>query len=137
MRRLVRVTSVAMSQSSHRDGPRQNERARLRIDEGSAAGRNYAMAFADQAGNYASFSVTEMRLSERLEDLANAALRGLLDRGVAVDETRVQQCRKSLPHSGLANPHEPDEHKRAVEAARERCDALGRDFSREGHCRLG
>ena len=126
--------SLDIAIEPYRDATVQDQRAGFGIDESATAGRNHAVPFVDQPGDYTAFAIAKIRLAELVENLADAALRRGFDSGVAIDEIGAHQIRQPLANGGFARAHQPDQNDRPIDAARQRRDLVGRHFGRVGHC---
>ncbi len=89
--------------------PRDDERARARIDEGAAAGSQHSARAGHQAGYHAALAVAEMRLAEAGKDIADGHAGGGFDFGVAVVERPAEPGGEAAADRGLAGPHQADE----------------------------
>ena len=96
------------------DGGRlfQDQRARLVIDEGAAAGGDHLGPAIDQPRDHAPLPVAKIGFAELFEDFGHAHAGGFLDRMVGIDEGHAQPVRQSAPYGRLAHAHQADKHDR-------------------------
>ena len=71
----------------------EDQRARLVVDEGAAAGRDHLGRAVDQPGDHAALPVAEMRLAEALEDIGDRHAGRRLDLLIGIDKGQPHPLR--------------------------------------------
>ncbi len=97
-----------------RDGAVADQRARLRLDEGAAAGGDDPLALADQPGEHATLAVAEIGFAMMSEDFRDGQAMGGFDLVIRIDEGQAKPVRQPLADRRLARAHHADEDQRAA-----------------------
>ena len=86
--------------------------ARLRLDEGAAAGGDDALALADQPRQHPPFAVAEIGFAMRGENFGDGHAMGGFDLVVGIDEGEAEPLREPPADRRLARAHHADEDQR-------------------------
>ena len=97
----------------------EDERARIRIDEGAAAGCDHARFLAHQTRDDPPFTFAEIGFAMGCEYLRHGTVGGAFDLVIDIDEGAFQRLGQAPPDSRLADTHQPDQHDRPIEPRRE------------------
>lgn len=101
----------------NRDRPLVKELARAWVDKGAAACCDDAdAALVDEARDEPPLAVAEIGFPVALEYFRRRKARRVLDGRVAVDERQAEPPREAPSDRRLSNSHQPDQHKRPVQA---------------------
>ena len=110
---------VELGLEPDRDGLGADERTRIGIHIGAAAGRQHLRSAVEQARDHARLAGAELGLAARLENIRDRHAGRFFDLGVGIDKGQPEPGAELAADRRLARAHHPDKHDRA---AAERCD---------------